>query len=299
MARSDPPRWTNSELEEGLKKSLASFVEAWGAEGSERYERLVSELSVPVTQLFEETSDLAHLGATTFMDRPALLAGARFLTAPPISEGNLRTLIGGNLGVKQPVAERADRAAQLIGAGLDHLRFTWIRERRTASDAERRTAILWTASLWAIESMRTHQRLASSKAQELAVADLLTSIGFERVPRRVLDALEKLPPGTFTGESLLGKNRCDVPVRLRDGRLLALECKVSNTAVNSKKRLNDSGGAKAKDWYDTFGAQVIAGVVLSGVYSLGNLVTAQNDQRITIFWAHDLGRLAEFVVAAA
>ena len=30
----------------------------------------------------------------------------------------------------------------------------------------------------------------------------------------------------------------DVPVRLRDGRLLAIECKVSNGAKNSWKRLN-------------------------------------------------------------
>ena len=58
-------------------------------------------------------------------------------------------------------------------------------------------------------------------------------------------------------------------------------------------------GAKAADWKKAFGAQVITAAVLSGVYSLGNLITAQDHQDIIIFWAHDLTRLTDFVTEAS
>ena len=104
--------------------------------------------------------------------------------------------------------------------------------------------------------------------------------------------------GELYGECRIGDHKSDVPVRLRDGRLLAIECKVSNSAVNSKKRLNNDVGAKAADWKTAFGEQVITACVLSGVYSLGNLLTAQDHQGITVFWAHNLAALTEFVHSA-
>jgi hypothetical protein len=92
--------------------------------------------------------------------------------------------------------------------------------------------------------------------------------------------------------------KCDLPVRLRDGRLLLVECKVSNSALNSVKRLNHEVADKARRWRNEFGAQAIALAALSGVYSLKSLLDAQA-QGIFIVWEHDLSALAAFLQTAA
>lgn len=142
--------------------------------------------------------------------------------------------------------------------------------------------------------MRTLKRNGSSKQQEDLVAESLLASGFEQASRRDIDQLETLPRGSFARQSKVSANNCDRPVRLRDGRLLAIECKVSNRAINSRKRLNKEVGANRAHWDRVFGEQVITAAVIAGVYSLSNLVLAQ-DQGIWIIWAHDLRPLTEFL----
>jgi hypothetical protein len=144
--------------------------------------------------------------------------------------------------------------------------------------------------------MRTYQRNTPARAQEAQVSAALTVAGFEPARTRSILSLEHIDRGTFTsGECRVGDHKCDRAVRLHDGRLLAIECKVSNSAVNSKKRLNNDVGAKAAAWRKSFGEQLITAAVLAGVYSLGNLTSAQSHDGITILWAHDLDPLIGFV----
>jgi XamI restriction endonuclease len=75
---------------------------------------------------------------------------------------------------------------------------------------------------------------------------------------------------------------------------LGIECKVSNSAVNSIKRLNHDAVAKTKMWHDDFGNQIVAAAVLSGVYDLANLELAQASG-IFLFWAHDLAKLTGWI----
>jgi hypothetical protein len=111
--------------------------------------------------------------------------------------------------------------------------------------------------------------------------------------------------GEFCGESLLGlpksdpkadKGRlADIVLRLWDHRLMPIECKVSNSSLNSLKRLNNDAAVKAGTWKRDFGLhQVVPAAVLSGVYDLHNLLDAQ-ERGLTVFWAHDLAPLIEFV----
>lgn len=82
-----------------------------------------------------------------------------------------------------------------------------------------------------------------------------------------------------------------------DGRLMPIECKVSNSSTNSIKRLNNDAAVKAETWIDEFGRlQVTPAAVLSGVYKVRNLEQAQ-ERGLTIFWAHSLDALVEFVLA--
>jgi hypothetical protein len=75
------------------------------------------------------------------------------------------------------------------------------------------------------------------------------------------------------------------------------ECKVSNSATNSVKRLNRECGGKADAWRRSFGERAIPGAVLAGVFKRKNLEDAQTVSRLTIFWEHDLELLATFLRA--
>jgi hypothetical protein len=76
---------------------------------------------------------------------------------------------------------------------------------------------------------------------------------------------------------------------------MPIECKVSNSSTNSVKRLNNDAAVKAVRWRERFGeAGVVPTAVLSGVYKLHNLEQAQ-ERGLTLFWAHDLGQLTEWI----
>lgn len=196
-------------------------------------------------------------------------------------------------------AEAAGAAASVLRALFDSDRMPWLAEGRQASEEERRLAIAWTAGLWAAERQRTSRRTAASRRQRDAVFAAIKAGGFTQRPTpRVLATFDELLRGTFCGESTLDGAKCDVPVRLLDGRLLAIECKVSNSAINSVKRLLRETGNKAQAWRNAFGQQVIPATVLSGVFRLANLLEAQNENQIAIFWQHDLDQLTDFLGAA-
>lgn len=93
----------------------------------------------------------------------------------------------------------------------------------------------------------------------------------------------------------MGTRKADFIVRLWDNRLLPIECKVSNSSLNSAKRLNNDAAVKAEAWRQDFGrTQVVPAAVLAGVYNLHNLEEAQA-RGLTIFWAHDLTRLVDWI----
>jgi hypothetical protein len=105
----------------------------------------------------------------------------------------------------------------------------------------------------------------------------------------------RIAPGTFfNGGALVAGTRCDRIARLDDSRLLAIECKTSNSAVNSFKRLNNDTVAKAEKWRTEFGNQLVTVAVLAGVFRPENVIDAQKKHRIFIVWAHDLEPLKKF-----
>ena len=78
---------------------------------------------------------------------------------------------------------------------------------------------------------------------------------------------------------------------------MAIECKVSNSTVNSYKRVVHDTGGKAAHWYQQLGrSQVIPCAVLSGVFAPANLVTVQDNGGVYLFWQRRLGDLAAFGV---
>lgn len=231
----------------------------------------------------------------------------RYLAAPPISEDDLKALADTTLApsVLAGDAELAKRVRDTVMTILDPHRFPWmVQPRRTngptpdAEEVER--AVIASAVLAAAREVETHRRNTSKEGQEQAVKDLLTSIKFKEVAVRDIPMLTAAPkPGEFCGEARLAGTRADVVARLHDGRVMAIECKVSNSSVNSYKRIVHDTGGKAATWYRTLGdAQVVPAAVMSGIFSVANLENVQNNMRVALFWQHRLKDLATFVQQA-
>lgn len=291
------PRWSEETLEADRQLAIAVFISQRGKEGTAMYEATFRRIQPLVTKLFVATDDLLDFRPEVFSAEPALVAPARFLAGPPVSEDDLDTLAGARIkGKKALDPALAERVAEVIRIAWDPIRFPWIKDNRRPQSGERNAAIDWTCGVWAVEMMRTLRRTESSKRQEASVAELLLGAGLKEIRvRKAIMSVDDLPRQTFCREVLLGGIKCDLPVRLADGRILALECKVSNSATNSVKRLIREVGGKAKTWQTLFGTQVLTGAVLTGVYKLSNLIEAQDSFGTAIFWEHRLEPLREFV----
>lgn len=291
-----PQRWDAARLQSDRQKAVQQFTSAREREEPEQYKLAFEASRDQVQELLRLTRDLLALDGTVFERDPRLIRPARFLAAPPISEDDLNTLVGEKVAGRKVIPPAAaGRVALVVRAACDPIRFLWLAEGRRPSPIERRTAIAWSAGLAAVESIRTLRRTEDSQRQERLVIDGLAAIGWTLAPLRRISSLDDLSRGEFCREALLARSKCDVPVRLRDGRLLALECKVSHSEINSVKRLNREVGGKADQWRAAFGQQVIPAAVLSGVFKLGNLEEAQERQGIALFWEHDLKTLFDFV----
>ena len=148
----------------------------------------------------------------------------------------------------------------------------------------------------AVRKLEINRRGIEKKRQEEEVVEALKSANLVKVKTRKIGVLSHAPKaGEFCAESLLGKRKADIIVGLHDGRIMAIECKVSNSAINSVKRLNNDAASKAEEWREDFGtAQIVPAAVLSGVYKLHNLENAQR-RGLTLFWSHDLPELITWI----
>lgn len=290
-----PPTWGVEELEAGRAEAERRFIVERTEEGPRAYEDLYRGLEPEVRAVLEATADLRTLTGDLFRARPEVWGLMRYLCAPPISEEDLWTLAGRKF--KRVPQETADKVAAVLLEVLDPIRFPWVAQDRDPTDHERESAVMATVALLTREKLSTQRRGASSVRQEAAVAVALEEAGYVRDEGRsevwVLDALDR---GRFARERKVSGAKCDVPVRLHDGRLLAIECKISNGPKNSWKRLNREVGGKAERWRGHFGGQVLTAAVIAGAFDLSCLRTAQADG-VHLFWEHDLEPLKDFVVS--
>lgn len=206
--------------------------------------------------------------ATDVLTNPNLLEAFRYFAGPPLSADDLKTL---SEGVLSPARLRKDR----------------------------RIVELASAALMATRSVGTARRQEGKEAQELLVADALSGAGMKRVDSRLIPTLNLAPSaGEFCRESVLGSRKADIVVRLWDHRLMPIECKVSNSALNSIKRVNNDAAVKAETWTKDFGTRnIVPAAVIGGVYKLRHLSDAQQ-RGLTLFWGHDLLALVSWIEQA-
>ena len=296
-----PPMWPTDRLETERQASIEAFRHERIGEPLERYQVLFHAARKAIGTILEMTADLLWVreSAVAILSDSDLVDAARYLASPPISKDDLETVaettIAPTLLAAQP--ERAARLMETILLGLDRERFPWMGVRREATEAERHTAVVSTAAMLAFRQLETWRRNEGKRSQETKVKDFLREhCCFVEVPARKIVNMSMAPgPGEFCGETDVGSRKADISVRLWDGRIMPIECKVSNSATNSYKRINNDAAAKAVTWRAEFGTQnVVPTAVLSGVFALANLSYAQ-ENGLYLIWSHDLAPLKTFV----
>ncbi len=241
-----PQRWSDQELAADAKEARAVFrktrleeplqrwVDTFDAHKAQ-FERLLSQFG-----LAHPANLTAPRVAEVFAEH--LDEALRYLTGPPISADDLKVLAEtqslSSAALLKDEASAA-RIAEIILRTIDPRRFPWVKENRVPKPPKRAAAVLASAALLAAQKLATFRRNISKRAQEQAVKLHLREVGLKEVNARTIRIFDEASkPGEFCGESLVGNNKADIPVRLHDGRLLAIECKSSNSAVNSFKRVN-------------------------------------------------------------
>jgi hypothetical protein len=308
VAKTLYPRWSDEELEIRRRRSRELYVERYKTEVRIGFAEIEAECQGEVKALFKVTDSLRSLGEDLrlFLEHPELLTAARFVTRPAISADTLK------------IVSQQEGPVAAICEFLDRDRFPWLAGKRDGAPrrADVDGAVAMTARIMAEQRAQTRSRTESSRAQEEAVRKVLLRCGLKYVdrkdvrkrmvelgddPKRGLTTTnyqELLGRGEFTRETALAGAKCDVPVRLKDGRLFPIECKVSNSEVNSTKRLIRETRGKHNDWRREFGGELMTGAVLAGAFSLINLSQAQ-EAGVLPFFEHELGALSAFIRAGA
>ena len=299
----DPPSWTSERLEADRRKASAVFSKERLEEPLEDYLEAFDVYQGHVEELLEATIDLSDLDtpALDVLGDPRLLEAFRYLAAPPISSDDYKILADVSSFSRSQLDRSPDAVQRLLGVVrqvLDRRRFAWVVEAREPTEAERSAAVMASAALMAASRTQTGRRTKGKDQQEGAVKAALRQLGFTEVASRSIPNISYAPaPGEFCGESRLGTRKGDIIVRLWDHRVMPIECKVSNSSTNSVKRLNNDAAIKAASWKVDFGLrQVVPTAMLSGVYKLHNLIDAQ-ERGLTIFWAHDLQAMTDWIAA--
>ncbi len=296
----EPPRWTEEELAQARSRAIELFREERIGEPLEAYLDAYDQYHKLFRDLLLKTADLTEISqrALEVLTDERFLKAFRYLPGPPISEDDLRTTADAVLTASRlkADAEMVSRIVEIVLAGLDARRFPWLKAGRLATDEERRIAVSASAALMAMRKLETFRRGKGKSQQEERVEEILKASGLKKVATREVGTLADAPGvGEFCRESVIGSRKADFIVGLLDRRIMPIECKVSNSGLNSIKRLNNDAAAKAEAWLEDFGTRnVVPTAVLSGVYNLRSLIEAQL-RGLTLFWAHDLQSLISWI----
>jgi protein tyrosine phosphatase (PTP) superfamily phosphohydrolase (DUF442 family) len=308
-----PQSWTADELERDAAASRRRFVDARLAaleREREAYDAWIERFAGEADRLLQATADLRRVTGDALRER-ALLDVARYATAPVISLDDLDSLT--DSGFRAWVGQRTDRgrapdppafaaAARVIAERIDPARAPWLSEGRTPTPAERRAFVRATASVRAMSALATRRRIEGSRRQEEATRLAAQLAGYRPVspPGTLTDPIAEMPPGSFAVASRrLGGTSMDVPVRLRVGHptgllFVAVEAKVSNSTINSRKRLLEV--TRKRETWDASG-QVYSfrtAAVLAGSFDVRRLLEAQ-EAGVMLFWEHRLEDLTAFL----
>ena len=225
----------------------------------------------------------------------------RHLLTPPKSQDQFKLLCpswGKTSEAGRPLkAKVAADVAAVFQEWHDKKLTPWLSSSRPPTFREIRRLFDSVAPLMASQEFGTFERKHISSRQEQAVIQLLLDDGWTREPSKTIDLRANLPARHFMHKTRFATSsrpkEVDIACGLKDTYILALECKVTNDATNSIKRINDVLN-KATAWKAHWGSFVKPGALLQGVIApkeVDRLLQAG----VEVFWSHDLPTLKRWL----
>lgn len=296
-------RWSDEEIKSDVKVGSDAFRERRMAESQEQLEAIRAQIE----NACRKTLPILHTITGPGVDRskladiirdPETNLILRCIGTPPISADDLKTLAMTSITQTsvRSSQELADRVGEILCGIRDFKRFPWLQDGRKPTAEELARAELATATLAAAGKILTHRRNDERAELEKQVHDLL-GMHLEEIPCQTIENVRDggPRPGQFMRNAVIGEHGADAIVGLYDHRLLCLECKASNSEINSRKRLNKEVGADAKEWLSRFGeSNIVPAAVIRGVFKFDYVKQAQQVP-VAIFWAHRLMDLIKFI----
>lgn len=225
----------------------------------------------------------------------------RQLTAPPLSQDQFKLLCP----AWSKSSEKNDKPVKsLVARQVAEVVRRWIDPRIIEGLNADRLAEVAAGPLYILarQKYETDRRTQASRQQEAAVIALLDGLGYAKSDSRQIDQPWTVGEGrymhktTFCGATK-STAEVDIAVGLPGGRLLAIECKVSNDATNSIKRVNDVL-KKRESWEKGYGRVLTTGAVLSGVIANKDVLRLSS-AGVCVFFSHDLTSLNQYLSTAA
>lgn len=260
-------KWTLDEIAANAAIAREEFRRRRFGEPMDRYlkafaalERANIELVSQLPRLFKDPVDAVFI--SELVRDEDMRTALRYLGAPPISEDDLKTMIGSSLAwtLIRKDSERAAAVRDVISQILDPKRFPWVAAGRLPTGIEQHAAIFASTVAASAQRVQTSRRTDERRLLEGSVRELITAMGFTPVPIRRIESLRRDAPrpGEFSGRScVLGEDEADIVIGLYDHRVLAIECKASNSEINSRKRINKEIGQDARNWVARFGTEIL------------------------------------------
>lgn len=299
-------KWSSAEINADVKKAREIFKKKRLAEPLEKYlkafdtiRKANSSLTPKLSRLFADPIDTDLL--VSILRDEELIVAFRYLGAPPISKDDLETLSGTGLAWTQVQLdpEKAKAIRNVLKAIVDPRRFPWIKEGREPTKRELDAAVLASTVAASAQRVQTERRTEEREEVQGAVEAVLVKLGYEesgKPPKRIRTLSGDAPrPGKYVTEAVIGEHNADIVVGLGDHRVMAIECKGSNSEINSRKRINKEVAMDAASWISRFGSDnLVPAAVIQGVFNPRYIETAQ-ETPVVFFWTHRLVDLAEFL----
>ena len=259
-----------------------------------------------VANALRSSSYLADIQGALIESGASMLA-FRHMIAPPISQDQFKLLCpewpkGSEKTGSSMKADAAHAVALVVNQWLDPSLAPWKGKNRLPTSLEVRHLLNKVSSLIATKWIDTAQRNRLAERQEGEVTDALVAMGWKQLPSKLIDNEAMVPARHFMHKTRFATGKqahqeVDVACGLSGRYMLAMECKVSNDATNSVKRINDVI-KKAAAWQDEWGRTVETAALLDGV------IKPEDVQRLTeanvhVFWSHALDEFCDWLSSRA
>ena len=251
-----------------------------------------------------ETNYLRDLPASLTKTGAHLLV-LRHLFAPPISQDQLKLILpsypkGAEKQATKLSVAAAHAFATAFAARRDPTLTPWLTTNADPTRRQIRKLLHTLTPMISSQIFNTERRSRLAEEQEASVDALLSAKGWTKIRSQTVSN-----PVDLGAKRYMRKTRCkssktatkevDIACGVTADLIIAMECKVSNDATNSVKRVSDVMD-KTKAWKEQWGGFIQTAALLQGVVAYKDVARLLNSD-VLVFWSHDLQPLSDWLDA--